>query len=206
MIRIAIVDDHQSLIDGMKLMLSKQENISVVATANNGEEFYEQLHVCRPHIVLTDIKMPKMDGIKLTKKIKQNWPDVKVIAFSMFNQEETLQKMIDAGVSGYLLKNSPLEEILTAIETVCKDKKYFDTELFNAKNSNSHNDIKSKLTPSEIKILRLIADGLTTAEIAEKRGTAISTVQKHRKNMAHKLELKGKGELMRYAYANKYRF
>lgn len=208
MITVAIAEDHQSLVDGINLLLEYEEDISVVGTANDGEELLEIVRRKQPKIVLTDIKMPKVDGITATKTIKKEFPHIKVIAFSMFDQEGAVKQMIGAGVSGYLLKNSPLEEVLRALRNVSKGLTYFDAsiDMGSMFQDSKKTGKRPLLSKSEREILVLIGEGKATSEIAEIRFTAVSTVEKHRKNMIRKLGLAGKGELLRYALEKKYDF
>ncbi|WP_321538569.1 response regulator [Flavobacterium piscinae] len=110
MIRIVIAEDHQALIDGIKLMIEYEPDIEVVGEANDGEELIEIVRKKRPDIVLTDIRMPKCDGICATKSIMQLYPNTKVIGFSMFEQTEAINQMQIAGAKGYILKNSSLKK------------------------------------------------------------------------------------------------
>ena len=208
MITVAIAEDHQSLVDGINLLLEYEEDISVVGTANDGEELLTIVRRKQPKVVLTDIKMPKIDGITATKAIKKEFPHIKVIAFSMFDQEEAVKQMIAAGVSGYLLKNSPLEEVLKALRQVSNGLTYFDAsiDLGAMLHETTKSDQRPLLSKSEREILKLIGEGKATSEIAEIRFTAVSTVEKHRKNMIRKLGLAGKGELLRYALERTYDF
>ncbi|MEM7086343.1 MAG: response regulator transcription factor [Bacteroidota bacterium] len=208
MITVAIAEDHQSLVDGINLLLEYEEDISIVGTANDGEALLAIVRRKQPKVVLTDIKMPKIDGITATKTIKKEFPHIKVIAFSMFDQEEAVRQMITAGVSGYLLKNSPLEEVLKALRNVSKGLTYFDSsiDLGAMLQETTKSDKRPLLSKSEREILKLIGEGKATSEIAEIRFTAVSTVEKHRKNMIRKLGLSGKGELLRYALERKYDF
>lgn len=208
MITVAIAEDHQSLVDGINLLLEYEEDISVVGTANDGEQLLEIVRRKQPKVVLTDIKMPKIDGIAATKSIKKEFPHIKVIAFSMFDQEEAVTQMIQAGVSGYLLKNSPLEEVLKAIRSVHHGVPYFDAsiDLGSMMDETTKTNQRPLLSKSEREILTLIGEGKATSEIANLRFTAVSTVEKHRKNMIRKLGLSGKGELLRYAIEKKYDF
>lgn len=208
MITLALAEDHQSLVDGISLLLKYEEDIEIVGTANDGEALWDIVKLKQPKVVITDIKMPKMDGITVTKLIKKEFSHIKVIAFSMFEQDEAVQQMIAAGASGYLLKNSPLEEVLEAIKAVYKGENYFDKTLNVSEIENTSKTQKkiSILTKSEREILKLIGEGKTTSEIASLRFTAVSTVEKHRKNMIFKLGLSGKGELLRYALERKYDF
>lgn len=208
MITVAIAEDHQSLVDGIHLLLKYEEDISIVGMANDGEELLEIVQRKQPKIVLTDIKMPKIDGIAATKIIKKEFPHIKVIAFSMFDQEEAIRQMVAAGASGYLLKNSPLDTVLEAIREVSLGHTFFDKSIDLDFLSGDTKTSKGRniLSKSERAILQLIGEGKTTSEIAALRFTAVSTVEKHRKNMIRKLGISGKGELLRYALEKKYDF
>lgn len=208
MITVAIAEDHQSLVDGISLLLKYEEYISIVGTANDGEALLEIVRKKQPNVVLTDIKMPKIDGIAATRLIKKEFPETKIIAFTMFSQEEAISQMIAAGASGYLLKNSPLEEVLSAIKAVAEGNTFFDSaiDLSFLEEDSTTTDKKPILSKSEREILKYIGQGKSTSEIANLRFTAVSTVEKHRKNMIHKLGLSGKGELLRYALDRKYDF
>jgi len=206
MIRVAIAEDHQAMADGINLLLKYEENISIVGTAGDGQTLLDIVRHKRPHVVLTDIKMPKIDGFQATKTIKKEFPEIKVIAFSMLEKDANIAKMIDAGVSGYLLKNSPLEEVLNAITCVAGGGQFFDSNIDHERIKESSKRTKEKplLSKSEREILQLIGDGKSTSEIANLRFSAVSTVETHRKNMIRKLGLSGKSELLRYAIEVKY--
>ncbi|OUR96072.1 DNA-binding response regulator [Flavobacteriales bacterium 33_180_T64] len=207
MIRLAIAEDHQSLIDGIKLLLEYEDDISIIGTANDGEALLEIVEKKRPTVILTDIRMPKLDGIEATKRIKKTNPEIRVLAFSMFDQTDAIQQMLDAGATGYILKNSSLNDVLQAIRTVAKGDTYFDANI-NTNVLASENKTKKKglLTKRQIEILELIALGKTSREIADELFIGTHTVDTHRKNMARILGLHGKGELMRYALEKKYKF
>ncbi|MBP2833487.1 response regulator transcription factor [Aquimarina sp. U1-2] len=208
MITVAIAEDHQSLVDGIDLLLKYEEEISIVGMANDGEKLLKVVRLKQPKVVLMDIRMPKIDGIVATKIIKKELPHVKIIAFSMFDQEDAVRQMIEAGASGYLLKNSPLEEVLTAIQQVAQGGTYFDAAidpLLLSKDSKPQ-EKKLVLSKSEREVLKLIGQGKTSSEIAAIRFNSVSTIETHRKNIIRKLGLKGKGELLRYAIEKKYDF
>jgi two-component system nitrate/nitrite response regulator NarL len=207
MIHLAIAEDHQSLIDGIKLMLQYEEDFTVVGTANNGEDLLKIVDLKRPDTILMDIKMPKLDGIEATKIIKQKYPHINVLAFTMFDDLEAVEKMIQAGAKGYILKNSSLEIVLQAIKTVAKGEEYFDAGLnHNALDKKNKSKQKSLLTNRQIEIIDLIAQGKTSREIAEQLFIGVQTVETHRKNIIRVLGLKGKGELLRYSLDRKYKF
>ena len=208
MITIAIAEDHLSVMDGIELLLRYEDNFEIVGTVTNGEDLIELVTKKQPRIVLTDIRMPRIDGIAATKIIKKRFPHVKVIALSMFDQENAIKEMKNAGASGYLIKHSPLKEILNAISVVLDGKEYYDAaiDLSILDNDNNTQQKKSLLTKSEKAILRLIAQGKTSSEIAAERFTAVSTVEKHRKNMIKKLGLEGRTALYDYAKSKQYNF
>jgi two-component system nitrate/nitrite response regulator NarL len=129
MTTIAIAEDHQALIDGIELLYRYEENISIVGMANDGKELLEIVRKKQPKVIIMDIRMPKMDGIEATKVITQEFPKTKVIAFSMFDQEQAVYQMREAGAIGYVLKNSPLRILDTAVQTVIKGEEYFDPNL-----------------------------------------------------------------------------
>jgi len=208
MITVAVAEDHQSLVDGINLLLKYEEDISIIGMANDGEELLDVVRRKKPQVVLTDIKMPKIDGIAATKLIKKEFPEIKIIAFSMFDQEEAVRQMIGAGASGYLLKNSPLEDVLKAIREVANGNTFYDSSIdvsFLKEDTNTAPK-KTLLSKSEREILTLVGEGKASSEIAAVRFTSVSTVEKHRKNMIRKLGLSGKGELLRYALEKKYDF
>lgn len=208
MINVAIVDDHQALLDGIILLLENQKDITIVAHSTSPIQLIKVLKNKSVDVLITDLKMPIMDGFELTQKFLEKYPNSKVIIFSMFDTEEVLKSMLEAGASGYLLKTSPLTELLNAIKTVLAGKKFFDKNLFfdyaqeNEKIIESTN--KSILTKTETKIIKAIAEGKTTDEISNELNSAVSTIKTHRKNILRKLGLKGKNELIRYAFENKY--
>ncbi len=208
MIRVALAEDHQSLADGINLLLKYEDDIQIVGMANNGEALLEIVRKKTPQVVLTDIKMPKMDGITACKYIKKEFPATQVIAFSMFDQQEAVSQMLTAGASGYLLKNSALEEVLLAIKAVNSGEEYFDKSIniTAIKSGSKRSNKKPVLSKSEREILSLIGQGKSSSEIAAIRFNSVSTIEKHRKNMIRKLGLSGKGELLRYALEVKYDF
>ncbi|MCB0463586.1 MAG: response regulator transcription factor [Flavobacteriaceae bacterium] len=206
MIKLAIAEDHQAIIDGILLLLEYEEDISIVGTTNDGEALVDLVRKKQPDVVLTDIRMPKKGGVAATEIIKKEFPNIKVLAFTMFDQNEAVQQMLEAGASGYLLKNSPLEEVLKAIRLVYSGNTFFDANIKVEKKSKGNTRNKGILTKRQNEILKLIAQGKTSLEIADELYIGVLTVDTHRKNMIRILGLKGKGALMRYALDKKYKF
>ena len=204
MITLAIAEDHQALIDGIRSYIRYEDDISIIGHANNGEELLKLVRLKQPKVVLCDIRMPKLDGIEATKTILEELPYTKVIAFTMFDQDEAVQQMLTAGAHGYILKNSSLEVVLEAIRTVSSGKTYYDKKIHQP--NAEKNSTKSVLSSREREILQLIAKGRTSHQIADELFIGKSTVDTHRKNMIRKLGLSGAGELLRYAVEKKYEF
>lgn len=205
MIRIAIGEDHISLVEGVELFMKQQEDIKLVGCTHNGKDLVELVLKKRPDVVIADIRMPIMDGILATKEIKKKSPHTKIIAFTMFDQKEAVSEMLAAGANGYILKNSHLSDLLNAVRAVANGESYFDPQmsLEEGISTTRSNDI---LTKRELEILRMIAQGCSNTKIAESLFIEESTVATHRKNMIQKLGLMGKGELLRYALERKYDF
>ncbi|MDI1256411.1 MAG: response regulator transcription factor [Flavobacterium sp.] len=203
MITIVIAEDHQSLIDGIKLLLETEDDISVIGEANDGEMLLEIVKNKQPQVVITDIRMPKCDGISATRKIKKQFPNTKVIAFSMFDQNEAVAQMKEAGASGYIMKNSSLKKVLEAIRAVAKGQTFFD-DAIGAKDNLTKEQII--LSTREKEILRLIGEGKTSQEIADQLFIGKSTVDTHRKNILKKMNISGKTDLIRFAVERKYDF
>jgi len=203
MINLVIAEDHQSLIDGLKIFFEYESDINVVGEANDGERLLEIVRSKKPDVVLTDIRMPKMDGIAATRLIKKEFPLCKVIAFSMFEQDEAIMQMRAAGASGYILKNASLKIVLAAIRAVTLGETFFDESVTGTIPS-VENEVH--LSKREEEILRLIGKGKTSHEIAELLFIGKTTVDTHRKNILKKLNLQGKTELLRYSMEKKYEF
>jgi two-component system response regulator NreC len=205
MIKLVIAEDHNSLIDGVRLLLEKETDIQFAGHANDGEKLCDLVKLKKPDVVITDIRMPVMDGITATKIILKLQPTIKVIAFTMFDQDEAVQQMLEVGAKGYILKNSSLQELLLAIRMVYNGSTYFDASI-QLTNQVSNAKHKGPLSKRQIEILKLVALGKTNQEIADQLYIGKTTVETHRKNMIRILNLKGAGELLRYALESKYDF
>lgn len=213
MITIIIAEDHQMLIDGVTSFFEYDEDINIIDTANNGEELVKLALLKQPKLVITDIRMPIMDGIQATKKIKTRYPHIKVLAMTMFDQPEAIKQMLDAGATGYILKNSGIKMLSKAIKEVAAGETFFDPNVaFNFMNNYIEGNVsigktdKVVLSNREKEILQLIANGKTSKEISESLFIAKTTVDTHRKNMIRKLQLTNGNELVKYAIDKKYQF
>ncbi|MBI3518225.1 MAG: response regulator transcription factor [Bacteroidetes bacterium] len=199
-LKIYIVDDHQMLIDGLKALLSGESHISIVGESKLPKVAVKEIAEYRPDIVLTDINMPEMDGIELTKEVKTLNADIKVIALSMFGERETISDMLKAGVSGYILKNTGKAELLNAITKVANGGTFFSDEVSAEMLKTSASTITKEISLSlrEIEVIELIAKEYTNAKIAETLFISERTVETHRKNIFRKTDTKGVIGLLKY--------
>lgn len=203
MITIVIAEDHQALIDGVMLSLEKEHDMRVVGFANDGEVLLDIVRDKKPTIVITDIRMPKLDGINATTILKKEFPEINVIAFSMFDQNEAVMQMKLAGASGYIMKNASLNQLVETIRKVANGIECFDENIILNDSTLQENHSLSK---RENEILKLIGEGKTSLEIADILFISKNTVDTHRKNILHKLGIQGKTDLLRFAIERKYDF
>ena len=208
-IKILVVDDHQIVLDGICAILSNLQNTSVVATANNGQKAVDYVSNSEVDVVIMDIDMPVMNGLEATEILKNKKPHVKILTLSMHDERSIIQKAIDAGADGYILKNSSQQELQKGIETVMNGSKYFSSDvtmsLINQseylKSTSASSELK-ELTEREIEVLGLIAEGLSNKEVAEKLFISHRTVDTHRTNLMKKLEVHNVAGLIKIAIKN----
>lgn len=206
---IIIVDDHLIFRQGLKSLLTIENIATVIGEASNGLEFIDLLSQLKPDLVLMDIDMPHMNGLDATEKALELMPDLKIIAFTMFGDEEYYYKMIDRGVKGFILKTSGINELENAIHDVMAGECFFSNELLRKIISNlSHKNTPvitkyEELTGRELEVLQQICLGLTTDEIAQKLFISPKTVKSHRSNLLEKTFSKNTPELILFAIKNK---
>ena len=203
--KVYIVDDHQMLIDGLMALLNGESHISVIGQNTLPKIAAKEIININPDIVLTDINMPEMDGIELTKEIKKHNPNIKVIALSMFGERETISEMLRAGVSAYILKNTGKQELLNAIDKVSNGGTFFSDEVSDEMSKPSTGSFTKEITLSlrEIEVVELIAKEYTNAQIAEALFISERTVETHRKNIFRKTDTKGVIGLLKYCVEKK---
>ncbi|PJJ08616.1 LuxR family two component transcriptional regulator [Flavobacterium sp. 1] len=203
-IKIIIADDHTMFLQGIVSLLENEENITILGKAENGKAVFKIIENSIPDIILLDISMPEMDGIEVTKIIKQKFPSIKILIVSTHSNIQMIAKLIRMGVDGYLLKNAEKQELLHAIETIQNGATYFCKEV-TEKNDDNNSKIKSEtlqiteLSNREKEILILIAQEFTGNEIAEKTFISLNTVNTHRRNLISKLNVKNTAGLVKYA-------
>lgn len=204
-IKIIIADDHQMFLEGISSLLQDVPEIEVMGTALNGNQVLEKIKTLEIDIVVTDINMPEMDGIELSKSLKKHYPGIKTLILSTHNDAEMIGKCINNDVDGYLLKNAEKQELLKALHTIAAGEKYFGEEVKNEYMKTVFSASKEKetifqLSRREKEILQHIAMEYTTQEIADKLFISQNTVNTHRKNMLSKLNAKNTAGLVKYAY------
>jgi len=204
MISVIIADDHQMFIDGIKVLLEKDHNISIVGESLNGQLLLDLLQRKKTDIVLVDINMPKMDGLDVTKIIRKKYPHLKVIILTMYNTKQYITSMLAAGASGYILKNAGKDELVKAIQTVYNGETYYSQEVTAAvmdsfRKKESLQNTTPVFTKREKDVLRLLAEDLTAAAIADKLNISHHTVDAHRKNMLSKCNVRTTVGLVKFA-------
>ncbi|MDP5202284.1 response regulator transcription factor [Flavobacterium sp. DG2-3] len=206
-INLLIADDHTMFLQGIISLLEQEPNITIVDKAVNGIEALEIVKKGVVDFIILDISMPEMDGIELSKILKKQHPDVKILIVSTHSNVMIVSRLIRIGVNGYLLKNAEKEELLKAINTIASGENYFAEELEEKYLLNSSKIEKqvsnlTELSSREKEILVLIAQEYNTAEIAEKTFISLNTVNTHRRNLLSKLNAKNTAGLVKYAVEN----
>lgn len=194
---VFIVDDHYMVIEGIRSLLQNEKNIEWAGHATNAASCLAFLKEQQPDVILMDINLPDKSGIDLCKEVKEKYPFVFIVGLSTFNQQSFIQKMMDNGASGYVLKNATQEELTDAIGTVIKGKTYLSEEASHT--LRKEDAVTIVLTRREKEVLGLIAGGMTNNIIAQKLFISPSTVDTHRKNLLAKLEAKNTASLVRIA-------
>lgn len=213
MIKVLLVDDQDILVEGLKLILGKEEDIHICGTADNGRKAYEACKRNRPDVVLMDIKMPDMNGVEATGMIKRDFPDIKVIVLTTFNDDEYIYDALKNGASGYLLKDASPAEIAGALRTVYNGGALIQSEIAvkvldkfsELARGNRQKDKDSKaelLTEREKDICRLIAEGKNNREIADELYLSEGTVKNHITRVLIKLDLRDRTQLAVFTIKN----
>jgi len=206
-LKILIAEDHQTVRDGLKLIVNAQEDMEVVGEAGDGREVIELASKLHPDVVLMDISMPEVNGLTATARLKRTEPDLKILALTRHTDDAYLQEMIEAGISGYVLKQSDSRGLIRAIRTVVKGNYYLDPALagkvfrsFGDINYALRGELKGKkLSARESETLRYTALGYSNSEIAEKMNISVKTIEAHKANSMKKLNMKCRRDIVSYA-------
>lgn len=209
-IRIVIADDHTIVRSGVISLLSLNPDFEVVGEAENGREAIELVRSQQPDVVLMDIGMPVLNGLEATRRIKKEFPHVKVLVLSGYDNDEYILQMIQSGANGYILKNSFLDDLYSAIRSVNEGMAFFSPSVskiivesyVHQPGEGETSKPKRLLTPREREILQLIAEGHLHHQIAERLNISVRTVDTHRQNIMKKLDIHDTAGLVTYAIKN----
>ncbi|HDS1692692.1 MULTISPECIES: response regulator [Pseudomonas] len=196
-IRLALVDDHSLVRDGIRALLSVVPNVAVVGEAENGARAMEMVEQCKPDLLLVDINLPDINGLVLTRKIREKHPSLRVLVLSMHDSKEYVSESLRAGASGYVLKNSPSREIVAAIEAIATGGTFYSAEI--AQKLLLEDGESSELTPRESQVLYKMAQGLNNKEMARELNISVRTVETHRLSIRRKLKIDKPAALVKYA-------
>jgi DNA-binding NarL/FixJ family response regulator len=206
-LRLVLADDHELFRDGLQVMLRKQPTIETIGEAANGVELLYLVRTLHPDVVITDIKMPQMDGIEATRQLVKEYPELPVIALSMFDEENLIVDMLEAGARGYLLKNASKQEIVAAIETVVDGEVYYcgttsrklakliAQSKFDPRKKNNEPEFSAR----ELEIIRMICEELSNKEIAAQLSLSVRTVEGHRERIQEKMNVRNMAGIVVYA-------
>ena len=204
-IRILLADDHKIMRDGLRSLLEKQSDMEVVAEAENGRTTVQLAQKLLPDVVIMDIAMPDLNGIEATRQIIASAPSVKVLALSMHSNRAFVTGMLSAGASGYLLKDSAFEELARAIRVIVMNQTYLGLGITEAvvkdyvRHLSATGPSVPHLSPKEREVLQLLAEGMTTKQIASRLYVSVKTIETHRQKIMEKLDIHSIAKLTKYA-------
>ncbi len=205
-IRLLLVDDHEIVRAGLRMLFLAEPDIAIVGEVNSGEAAIEAVRTLNPDVVIMDIAMPGMGGIEATRRIKEASPDTAVLALTMHEDEQYFFQMLNAGASGYVPKRAAADDLVSAIRVVSQGNVFLYPSLarllvtdYVQREATGQTGDREPLTPREREVLTMIAEGKTNREIAEALVISIKTVDRHRENIMHKLNLHSRVELVKYA-------
>lgn len=201
MIKVVIVDDHQVLTDGLRNLIGESSVAEVIGVAHSAAELRQSLGFWRPDVILMDVGLPDMNGVDLCKEVKEQFPQIRVVALTTHNEYTVVRLMLDSGASGYLVKNAMAEEVLAGISAVAEGKTFLSHEIDVLMKRPSSKNIW--LSDRERELLRLISEGLTNIEIADQIFLSPETIKGYRKNLLLKLGAKNTAVLVKMAIEQK---
>ena len=205
-IRVLLVDDHKIFRQGMRRLLELDDGVEVVGEADSGERALAQVQMTSPNVVLMDVRIPGIDGVETTRRLKQSWPDVNVIMLTSY-AEEYVPEAIEAGASGYLLKSVGHEELSTAIRSVCLGESVIDRslsrDLFRRFGELRRANRDSILTAREVEIMRLLASGMSGKCVAARLSISDTTLKREMRHIFVRLGVETRAQAIAEAYAKK---
>jgi DNA-binding NarL/FixJ family response regulator len=204
-IRVLLAEDHETVRDGLKLLLQSQPDIEIIAEVADGRLAVDRAQRLKPDVVVMDLSMPTMNGLAATRILKERAPEVAVVALTRHDDEAYVKELLGAGASGYVLKQSSFSELLRAIRAAAGGNRYLDPRLARRgddADGRRRLPIRPVATEREANVLRLMAVGHSNKEIADQLGISVKTVEVHKANAMRKLGLRGRIDVVRYAVLN----
>ena len=205
-LRIILADDHKLIREGLRMLVNSQADMEVVGEADNGRIAITLTHELQPDVVVMDVSMPELNGLKATEKLKELFPSIKILTLTRHMDEGYLKQLLEAGASGYVLKQSASEELVRAIHAVVNGQTYLDPAMMEqfvgnviGRRAARGSSAKGDLSPREEEVLRLIAWGHLSKEVAARLQISIKTVEAHKTNGMQKLGMKSRIDLVHYA-------
>jgi DNA-binding NarL/FixJ family response regulator len=196
-IRVALVDDHSLVRDGIRALLSVMPRLEVVGEAENGTQAIEMVGRCQPDLLLMDISLKDMNGLELTRLLGKQYPRLKILILSMYDNYEYVSESVRSGASGYVLKNAPSREIIAAIEAIISGGTFYSAEIAQRLATDQNTD--NELTPRESQVLVKMVQGLNNKEMARELDISVRTVETHRLSIRRKLNIDKPAALVKYA-------
>jgi two-component system, NarL family, response regulator NreC len=204
MLNVVLAEDHATVREGIKMLVNAQTDMRVIGEAADGAAAIKKVREKRPDILVMDISMPEMNGLKATRKLKAEFPDVKILTLTRHADDSFLEQLISAGANGYVLKQSAPAELINAIRAIGSGKSYLDSSLAGKVMSSIagrklRGDQSGEISDREREVLRLIALGYANKEIASQQGLSVKTVEAHKANAMRKMNMTGRIDIVRYA-------
>ncbi len=196
-IRVALVDDHSLVRDGIKALLAIMPALEVVGEAEDGADALEMVKRCEPDLLLVDIGLKDMNGLELTRVLSKQYPLLKILVLSMYDNYEYVSESVRSGASGYVLKNSPSREILAAIEAIASGGTFYSAAIAQKLVADKNTD--NELTPRESQVLCKMVQGMNNKEMARELDISVRTVETHRLSIRRKLNIDKPAALVKYA-------
>ena len=205
-LRVILADDHQMMLEGLRLLINSQDDMEVVGEAENGQAAVVLVQKLQPDVVVMDISMPEMNGLKATQSLKRMFPNIKILTLTRHTDDGYLQQLLQAGSSGYVLKQSASEELVRAIRLIAVGQTYLDPAVTGQVIGNAYgqrtvrgSSVGKDLSAREEEVLRLVAWGFLSKEIAGRMNISIKTVDAHKINAMTKVGMKSRIDIVRYA-------
>src|ERR1043166_3148464 len=205
-LRVFVADDHAVLRDGLKALVNAQSDMEIVGEADNGQTTYDKARALLPDIVLMDISMPGLTGVQATELLRRECPEIKILVLTAYKDKGYLDRLLNIGASGFILKLSAADELIGAIRLVASGGIYLDPQMTDRitdgylRSQFLKGELRQRgLTAREEEVLRLIAQGYSNKEISGRLKIAVKTVESHKANLMQKLELRNRTEIVRYA-------